>query len=62
MDTKAMLSKVFGELFKKDRLIAFALGLVVTALAAITNLPEGKVHELVCGKGATEAPAVEQPQ
>ncbi len=58
MDVKALIMKALSESFKKDRLIAFALGFVITVLAALTKIPEGKVHEQVCG---TPAPAVSEP-
>lgn len=56
MDVKALFGKALTELLQKDRIIAFALGLVITVLAAITKLPSDKVHDAVCG-----APAVSQP-
>lgn len=52
MDFKALFQKIVGEMIQKDRVIAFALGLVLSILAAVTNLPGDKVKEAVCGAPA----------
>jgi len=61
MDIKALLAKALNELLQKDRLLAFALGFVLTAIAAITKLPGEKVHELVCGSPAVVAQPAPAP-
>lgn len=55
MDFKAVFQNILNELVQKDRIIAFALGLILSVIAAVTHLPSDKVHDLVCGAPAVAA-------